>query len=288
MIDTNRQELIGGWNQRKLEKCRFLICGIGALGNEVAKNMALLDARHLTLVDYDIVEKSNLNRCVLFRAGDVGKKKVDVARQRLLEINGRLKIKTIDKQLFWYRGYEPFTDENKKKNEETKKYNEALDRLHQTLFSHTDIVIGALDNYLTRIFVNAYCVEKRKSFIDGGLDGLDGRVQVILPSVTPCYWCNLAENLKRSTTLREQVSCSGDTDIPIASVATTTSLIASLQVNEAVKIAMGLGRPIDNRLHYVGGTGKFVIYKMEKNKNCEFCGNLKVKKSKKAKRLPER
>jgi molybdopterin/thiamine biosynthesis adenylyltransferase len=281
MIDTNRQELIGGWNQRKLEKCRFLICGIGALGNEVAKNLALLNARLLTLVDYDVVEQSNLNRCVLFRNGDVGKKKVDVARRRLLEINGRLRITTVDRQLFWYKGYEPFIPKNKKKNEEVKRFNDALDRLHKKLFSETDVVVGALDNYLTRIFVNAYCVEKRKPFIDGGLDGLDGRVQVIIPGVTPCYWCNLAENLKRSTTLREQVSCSGDTDIPVASVATTTSLIASLQVNEAVKIAMKLGRPIDNRLHYVGATGKFVVYKMEKNKNCEFCGNVKAKKMKK-------
>ncbi len=80
------QRLIRWWDQARLEESCFLVAGCGALGNEAAKNLALLGAGRIVLVDSDSVEESNLSRSVLFRPGDRGRAKVDAAAERMREI----------------------------------------------------------------------------------------------------------------------------------------------------------------------------------------------------------
>ncbi|MGL4498296.1 MAG: HesA/MoeB/ThiF family protein, partial [Planktothrix sp.] len=82
-----RHYLIDWWNQTKLKNSRVLVAGSGALGNEVLKNLALVGVGKITIIDFDTVSITNLTRSVLFRESDVGLPKVEVARQRALEIN---------------------------------------------------------------------------------------------------------------------------------------------------------------------------------------------------------
>ena len=81
--------------QERISTANFLVVGCGALGNEVLKNLALMGAGHLTLVDFDRVEQGNLSRSVLFAKEDVGHYKVDVAARKLREMNPALEVKTI-------------------------------------------------------------------------------------------------------------------------------------------------------------------------------------------------
>ena len=79
----------------KLRQGHVMVVGCGALGNEVLKNLVLMGVCHFTIVDFDYVEKSNLTRSILFRKNDVGKRKVDVAKSRMEELNPEVEVRTI-------------------------------------------------------------------------------------------------------------------------------------------------------------------------------------------------
>ena len=83
----SRLNLIGWWDQQRLREARVLVVGAGALGNEVLKNLALVGIGHITIVDFDVVEDSNLSRSVLFRASDSGKPKSVVAARSVVDLN---------------------------------------------------------------------------------------------------------------------------------------------------------------------------------------------------------
>src|SRR6185437_2059418 len=83
----SRHEAIHGWSQKRLSQARVLVVGCGAMGNEVLKNLALLGIGEIGLIDFDVIELSNLTRCVFFREEDLGELKVVVAAKRIRELN---------------------------------------------------------------------------------------------------------------------------------------------------------------------------------------------------------
>jgi len=200
--------------QYRVRDARFLVVGCGALGNEVLKNLVLAGAEHLVIVDFDMVEMSNLNRSVLYRREDAaaGRRKVDVAAERLKELNPSAEISTI--------------------------YGDVAYDVGLGVFRDADVVLGCVDSRWARYCINRLCMRAGVPWVDGGIDGLEGTARVFAPGRN-CYACNLGpEGLDE---LRRRVSCSGVIrrkeeagHVPTAGV--TASVIGAVMAQEAMKL----------------------------------------------------
>ena len=200
--------------QDRIAAARLMVVGCGALGNEVLKNLALLGAEHLTLVDFDRVEVGNLSRSVLFTKEDAeaGRYKVDAARDRLKGMNPALEVQTIRGDIAYDVGL--------------------------GLVREMDVVIGCVDNRWARYCINRLCMRADVPWVDGGIGTLEGTVRVFAPGEN-CYACNLGpEGLKD---MARRQPCSGVIcREEEAGKAPTTPMIASVigavQVQEALKL----------------------------------------------------
>jgi len=159
----DRQFRLEGWSQKLVKNSRVLIAGVGGLGCEIAKNLAMLGVGHLDLVDLDIIEHSNLNRQILFTGAKLGAPKAIVAAQKLTEINPNIVVKG---------------------------YHSSLERLDPALYYAADVIIGGLDSMNARLNLNAQCIRFRKPFVDGGVSGYHGHMYSIFPYQNACYECN--------------------------------------------------------------------------------------------------
>ncbi len=261
-----RQELIKNWNQDRLAKSKVLVVGLGALGNEVAKNLALLGVGSLTLLDMDDVEQTNLNRTVLFDSGDLGKKKAKVAATKLRTLSRETKIEHREETIQDYIARSP------------------------ERFGSHDVIAGCLDNMEARFVTNQMCVWERIPYVDGGTVGFGGSVQVVLSPFTPCLECNVPRGVYSTIGIRfscgpmENINLTDETRrIRIPAIITTTSIISAIQVQEIVKILIGLPEflrgsewpleePIENVVQYDGRTCRLVETKLHKNEDCYVCG----------------
>ena len=142
-----RQQLIDGWDQSIIDNACILIIGVGALGCEIAKDFALMGVGKLILVDLDLIETSNLSRQMLFRLGDEGKPKAEIAAERLKEMNPYLKVDS---------------------------YYEKLQKLPISVYEEADVVVAALDNFNARLDLNKICLRLKKPMIEGGTVGFEG------------------------------------------------------------------------------------------------------------------
>ena len=189
-----------------------MVVGCGAVGNEVLKNLVLMGAKHITVVDFDRVEPHNLSRSVLFQREDVGAWKADVAARRLTEMNPELEVRVIKGDIAFDVGL--------------------------GLVRKMNVVIGCVDNRWARYCINRLCLRAGIPWVDGGIDALEGTVRVFAPGQN-CYACNLGpEGLKD---LARRQPCSGEIRRNLeAGKAPTTSVIASIigavQVQEALKL----------------------------------------------------
>lgn len=159
----DRQFRLEGWSQKLVKDSRVLIIGVGGLGCEIAKNLAMLGVGHLDLVDLDIIEHSNLNRQILFANAKAGSPKAIIAAKKLKEINPNIKVKG---------------------------YHTSLERLDPSLYYDADVIIGGLDSMNARLNLNAQCVRFRKPLVDGGVSGYHGHVYTVFPYRNACYECN--------------------------------------------------------------------------------------------------
>ena len=150
----SRQTLVDGWDQDVLNNGCIMIVGIGALGCEIAKDFALMGIGKLILVDLDTIETSNLSRQMLFRSGDEGRPKAEVAAERLNEMNPFLKVDY---------------------------YFEKLQKLPIAVYEEADVVIMALDNFNARLDLNKICLRLKKPVVEGGTVGFEGHIQIIIP-----------------------------------------------------------------------------------------------------------
>lgn len=137
----DRQLRLQGWDQKLIKKSRILIAGVGGLGCEIAKNLAMVGVGNLYLVDLDVIEYSNLNRQILFAGAKSGEAKAKVAAERLKEINPNVNVKG---------------------------YHTSLERLNPAIYRAVNLVVGGLDSVNARLNLNAQCVRFKKPLIDGG------------------------------------------------------------------------------------------------------------------------
>ncbi len=154
---TKRQKLIEGWNQEIIKNSTVFIAGVGALGCEIAKDLALLGIGKLILCDMDKIETSNLSRQMLFYKGDEGRYKAEVAAERLKLMN-------------------PYM--------ETEVYTTFLQKISMEKYMECQVIIAALDNVQARIDLNKFCLKLGIPLVEGGTVGFEGHVHVIIPEAT--------------------------------------------------------------------------------------------------------
>jgi molybdopterin/thiamine biosynthesis adenylyltransferase len=213
----SRFRLIGWWDQAKIRAARVLVIGAGALGNEILKNLALLGFTNIAVVDLDCVDATNLSRSILYRAADVGKAKAQVAAEATRNIFPEARVHPINANV--------------------------LHGVGLGLFGWADIVLAGLDNREARLWVNRACWKMSRPWIDGAIEGINGVARVFLPGTPPCYECTLGET--DWEILNRRMSCNlllleNDTEGKVATTPTISSIIAGLQVQEAVKLLHGL------------------------------------------------
>ena len=159
----DRQFRLEGWSQKLVKNSRVLIAGIGGLGCEIAKNLAMVGVGHLDLVDLDIIEHSNLNRQILFAGAKMGSSKAIIAAKRLKDINPNITIEG---------------------------HHSTLERLDPDVYNSADVIVGGLDSMNARLNLNAQALRFKKPLVDGGVAGYHGHVYTIFPYENACYECN--------------------------------------------------------------------------------------------------
>jgi molybdopterin/thiamine biosynthesis adenylyltransferase len=206
-----RQRLLTWWDQRTLADSRVLVVGAGALGNEIAKNLALVGVGHLTIIDLDEIERSNLSRCVLFRPSDQGRSKAEVAAERVRDLNPEIEVEPIHGSVM---------------------------ALGLGTVAGFDLVVAGLDNREARLWVNRACRKLGIRWIDGAIEGLRGVARVFGPD-GPCYECTLSEVDRQILSRRKSCALLSPEEVELGKVpttATTSSVIAGLQCQEAIRL----------------------------------------------------
>ncbi|MDR0778233.1 MAG: ThiF family adenylyltransferase [Methanomassiliicoccaceae archaeon] len=223
--------------------CRCLVVGAGALGNEAVKCLVLSGFRDITIVDMDDIVLSNLNRCVFFRSSDVKNGlKADILAERASRLDPDVTIRSKRMRIQELERWDAF-----------------------------GIVIGCLDNISARLHVNAHSYYHKIPYVDGGTDGMTGKIQVVLPG-GPCLQCSM--NRTHYKALETRFSCTGKDAafyVPkMAAEITTTSVIAAMQVREAMKIMSGReDMCVKNMSYYDGISGETFTLEVKKDERCE-------------------
>lgn len=203
----DRQRRIDWVDMDGISSSRVLVAGAGALGNEVVKDLVLAGFRHIDVIDMDDIVLSNLSRCLFFRDTDVrAGMKSEILAGRASELDPQAEIRPI------------------------------VGRIQDLEDWDYDILIGCLDNILARMHLNATACGLGIPYIDGATDGMRGKLQVVLPG-RPCLQC--ASNRSHAKALERRFTCTGNSVYTphMASDITTTSVIAAMEVREAMKVA---------------------------------------------------
>jgi molybdopterin/thiamine biosynthesis adenylyltransferase len=228
---------LGDKGQERLKQSHVVVAGLGGLGCAASLYLTCAGVGHITLIDCDRVELSNLNRQVLHYEEDIGEKKPFSAAQKLAKFNSSIEVTPVFKKI---------TAQNARK-----------------IIKGANLVIDGMDNFKTRFIVNKACVAEGIPFIHGGVHGLFGEVTTILPGRTPCLACIFPEFPH------------GELELPVFGV--TPALIAILQVTEAIKLLAKFGASLTGKMLYFNGdTMDFTVCNLIKNQNCRVCGTEEV------------
>jgi molybdopterin/thiamine biosynthesis adenylyltransferase/rhodanese-related sulfurtransferase len=230
---------VGLEGQRKLKAASMLVIGTGGLGSPVALYLAAAGVGHIGLVDYDVVDFSNLQRQVIHGTSGLGELKVESARKRMLDINPDIQVDVYN---------EPFTSEN---------------AMH--IAQDYDILIDGTDNFPTRYLVNDLCVLTGKANVYGSIFRFDGQVSVFDARYGPCYRCLFPEPPPPGLV----PSCAEGGVLGVL-----PGTIGTLQATEALKLILGIGEPLIGKLMLYNALDmSFDFVKLRKNPNCKVCGS---------------
>jgi adenylyltransferase/sulfurtransferase len=198
--------------QQRLLDARVLIIGLGGLGSPVAMYLASAGVGSLTLIDFDTVDLSNLQRQIAHRTEDLGRPKVDSARDTLLRLNPECRIECVGEKL----DKQGLTEQARK----------------------ADLVIDCSDNFATRFAVNAACASSGRPLVSGAAVRLEGQVSLFTGRpAEPCYRCLYGEEGQ------EDQRCSEN-----GVLAPVVGIIGSIQATEALKWLSGTGTTLAGRL----------------------------------------
>jgi molybdopterin/thiamine biosynthesis adenylyltransferase/rhodanese-related sulfurtransferase len=233
---------VGIIGQRKLKAAKILLIGAGGLGSPLALYLAAAGVGHIGLVDFDVVDFTNLQRQVLHGTKDVGRKKLDSARDRIHDLNPFVDLTTYETAL---------TSEN------------ALD-----IIRDYDLVVDGTDNFPTRYLVNDACVLLGKPNVYGSIYRFEGQASVFSTEDGPCYRCLFPEPPPPGLV----PSCAEGGVLGVL-----PGLIGTIQATEAIKLILGIGEPLIGRLLLVDTLGgSFRTVKLRKDPNCPACGTREI------------
>lgn len=229
---------VGMEGQKKLKASRVFCVGTGGLGSPVSLYLAAAGVGTLGLIDFDVVDESNLHRQIVHGQSRIGQRKVESARLTLQEINPYIQIQTYDQKL---------TSQN------------ALD-----LFRDYDVIVDGTDNFATRYLVNDACVLLGKTNVYGSIFQFEGLATVFDPLRGPCYRCLYPEPPPPGMV----PSCAEGGVLGIL-----PGIIGVIQATETVKLILGLGETLTGRLlSFNALTMSFKEFKVRKSKDCPICG----------------
>jgi molybdopterin/thiamine biosynthesis adenylyltransferase/rhodanese-related sulfurtransferase len=224
--------------QKRLKAARVLLIGAGGLGSPLGLYLAAAGIGRIGLVDFDVVDFSNLQRQVLHGTPDVGRPKLLSAKERLQAINPEVQLDLYETRLT------------------------AANAL--AILQPYDIVIDGTDNFPTRYLVNDACVLLKKPNVYGSIFRFDGQASVFAPPQGPCYRCLYPEPPPPG----EVPSCAEGGVLGIL-----PGLIGCIQATEAVKLILGKGAPLIGRLLlYDALQMTFQEFKVRRNPRCPLCG----------------
>lgn len=245
----HRQQLISWWDQSRLREAAVLVAGAGALGNELVKNLALVGVGRLVIADLDRIENSNLARCVFFEPGDEGRMKATVLAERVADLNPDVEAIPLVGDIRVTAGL--------------------------ALFSEMDVVVAGLDNREARLYVNQACWKTSTPWVDGAIEGLMGVARVFIPPRTACYECTMTERDHELVAARRTCALLTRDEMiegKVPTTATTASIIAGVQAQEAVKLlhVERLGEPTlaGAGYQYVGLTHDSYVVRYSQREGC--------------------
>ena len=229
---------VGMQGQKKLKAAKVLCIGAGGLGSPLTLYLAAAGVGTLGIVDYDVVDFTNLQRQIIHTTDDVGRKKLDSAAEKLKALNPFLNLRTFETKL---------TSAN------------ALE-----LFREFDIVADGTDNFPTRYLVNDACVLTGKPNVYGSIFRFEGQASVFATEDGPCYRCLYPEPPPPGLV----PSCAEGGVLGIL-----PGLVGLIQATETIKLILGRGESLAGRLLLVDALGmKFRELKLRKNPDCPVCG----------------
>jgi len=241
MLRYNRQIVLRGFDfdgQEKLKTSRVLVVGLGGLGCAAAPYLASAGVGHLTLLDFDTVSLSNLQRQILHSDATLGQPKVESARQQLAAINPHCQLEAINAQLD--------------------------DAQLSALIARHDAVVDCTDNVSSREQVNRLCFQHKVPLISGAAIRMEGQLSVFTwQQGEPCYRC--ISRLFGEQTL----SC-----VEAGVLAPLVGVMGSMQALETIKVLTSWGQPANARLlMYDAMSAEFRSMKVAQDPHCEVCGN---------------
>ncbi len=228
---------VGTEGQRRLKAAKVLMIGTGGLGSPLGLYLAAAGVGTLGIVDFDVVDYSNLQRQVLFGVSDIGRPKIEAAAARLSDINPHIQINPYETRL---------------------ESSNALD-----LFRDYDLVVDGTDNFPTRYLVNDACVLLGKPNVYGSIFRFEGQVSVFWGAKGPCYRCLFPEPPPPGLV----PSCAEGGVLGVL-----PGIIGALQANEVIKLIVGVGDPLIGRLVLFDALKlRFRELKLRKDPACPIC-----------------
>lgn len=229
---------VGLEGQRRLLASSVLVIGTGGLGSPVALYLAAAGVGRIGLVDYDVVDYSNLQRQVIHGMSTLDQLKVESARERMLDINPDIQVDVYN---------EPFTSANAMR-----------------IAAPYDIIIDGTDNFPTRYLTNDLCVLTGKPNVYGSIFRFEGQVSVFYAQEGPCYRCLFPEPPPPGLV----PSCAEGGVLGVL-----PGTIGTLQATEALKLLLGIGQPLIGKLLLYNALDmSFDFVRLRKNPNCKVCG----------------
>src|SRR3954452_18199893 len=234
---------VGMEGQLKLKQAKVLLIGTGGLGAPLGMYLAAAGIGRIGLVDFDVVDHSNLQRQIIHGTKDVGRKKLDSAADTMLDINPFVQIDKYDVAL---------SSEN------------ALD-----IMRPYDIIIDGTDNFPTRYLTNAACVLLGKPNVYGSIFRFEGQASVFWAAEGPCYRCLYPEPPPPGPV----PSCAEGGVLGVL-----PGLIGVVQATETIKLLLGIGEPLIGRLLLIDALSmQFRTMRLRKNPNCPACGTHEIR-----------
>jgi len=234
---------VGIEGQRRLKAARVLLVGAGGLGSPLALYLSAAGVGHLGLVDFDVVDVTNLQRQVLHGTSDVGRPKLESARRRIADVNPFVELQTFETRLT------------------------AANAL--AILREYDVVVDGTDNFATRYLVNDACVLLGKPNVYGSIFRFEGQASVFATADGPCYRCLYREPPPPGLV----PSCAEGGVFGVL-----PGLVGVIQASETIKLIVGIGEPLVGRLLLVDALGmRFRTMALRRDPSCPACGTREIR-----------